>query len=473
MDSFEPYGKDSWSKTGLRDSFEGMKMGKRLGKPLARNKLLQPLPQSATRTISDTPLGFHRGLDLPPPLPGISAVEKLQADQAINPPVSRDSRPLSAQQPRIGTWVAPPLANVQFSAGMSFRKPGESMATPSLWSKPKELFVLPIQMQTAIRELAAECSSERREICDGMRLTVWVMNPDNGETSSPLVEPLAARCPDQTLALEPLDLTIERGSGPSLNLPSLSPLRFGESFRLRDASSAFYLSHSRDDCNSLRWIRLESGEDAADHHNLRFVAHGSELGAPLLFGRPLVVQRVPLPAPSGDDTDSDSSDYDSSESDSERMLRGVGPRRATKQRDPHVTTSTNAQAASSLIVDCGALLSRLTDGGTTFSAAFLPVEHNECNVTISSTQDEAIRSSSGSESEEVRGIDLILSELKTQLQQESTIEEEQRVALERTAHRRAELARQIDEGDKLRQHAKEARATRKAQNGNGGYMCQM
>lgn len=471
MDSFEPYGKDSWSGAGLRDCFEDVNTGKRLRKPLTKNRLLQPLTHTATRNIGDTPLGFQRGLDVPPPLPGGYGVEKVEKVQVVDAiaSVSRDSRPPSAQKPRVGTWVAPPLANVRFSAGMSLRRAGENVTASSVWSKPKEIFVLPLQMQTAVRDLAAETSAERREICDGMRLTVWVVNPENEETSSPLLEPLAARSPDQTLAVEPIDLIIERGSGPCVTSPSVTPLRFGESFRLRDASSVFYLGHG-DDCTSLRWTRLEAGEDAAAHHNLRFAAHGSELGAPLLFGRPIVVQRVPLPPPTGDDADSDSSDYDSSESESDRMLRGVAPRRALKQRAHHDTTSANSQGACSLIVDCDALLSRLADGGSTFSAALLPVEQDE---SINSARDEAIRSSSGSESEETRSLDLILTELRTQLQHESAAEQEQRVALEQTAQRRAELQRQIDEGDKLLQNVREARATRNSQISGSGYMSQV
>merc|ERR1712190_149667 len=96
----------------------------------------------------------------------------------------------------------------------------------------------------------------------------------------------------------------------------------------------------------------------------RFCAHGGELGAALVLGRPVSMQRVLSPAQDGD---SDVSESDSDMSESERILCGLPPKGA-KARACKATSSRQAPARAQI-----GLFSRLADApGGVFSAVWLP-----------------------------------------------------------------------------------------------------
>lgn len=190
---------------------------------------------------------------------------------------------------------------------------------------------------------------------------------------------------DSTLAVEPVELTIERPSEFSAG----GSLRYGECFRLRAKDSMLYLGHGSDS-SGLRWERVHRRELASDRRGLRFAAHGGELGKPLHFGRPLTLQRVASPAPQSDsETDSESEfSAHGSDSETEILLRGVGLRpgpgsarvKRKRRRDGISTNAPESSPSAATGVSRSMLLSRLADAEGGVSVTMLPAEFAlDCN----------------------------------------------------------------------------------------------
>lgn len=369
-----------------------------------RHKLLQPLSQPQTSLLRTSSLGAITGAaPLTQPYPGLGwppRQQDLDARLGSSAPArlgcysgssssSRPgtgnalgfSRPGTASRPRTAGGGPLPIGSVSFPAKLQLRVPGDAATkkgAPSQWATLSDNFVLPLETQGSVRQVSEACGSCRLEVLDGARLSLWALAVQDGSVSSQhVLEPLAARREDSTLAVEPVELTIER----PMESDSGAPLRYGECFRLRVTDSMLYLGHSEDG-PGLRWERVARREMAANCRGLRFAAHGGELGKPLLFGRPMTFQRVASPAPQPDSDSDSESEFSSHGSDSETevLLRGVGLRpgpggaRAKRsQRSTHVHP-TSPSPTSTTGVCRSMLLSRLADVEGGVSATMLPAE---------------------------------------------------------------------------------------------------
>jgi len=223
-----------------------------------------------------------------------------------------------------------------------------------------------------------------------------------------LLEPLAARRLDRTLAVEPIELALERqsssasggGGGGGEGDEGAAPLRYGEGFRLRAAGVAgLYLGHgARGGPASLglHWIKRPAacatldGKAPPPPRGTRFAAHGGELGAPLLFGRPLSLQRVSSPPVSPESSDVEDSE-EGSDSDASgsrghcrrpggccRVARAAAAAAAAKEEEEAKANKAAATAASALLPEADryaaeGLFSRAADVEGVFPATLLPL----------------------------------------------------------------------------------------------------
>lgn len=371
-------------------------------KALLRRKLLQPLvrpPASQAGLVGaqgyaeEAPPSFLRGA-------AVAGVEKtpLRLD-ASAPPADKTSfvppqRPgtggsSSSSRPRTAERSKPPLGAIAFPAHLQLRASGEAPGPLGPFASPGEALVVPLETQDAVRDLVAACSKGKARVCDGACLTAWTLLDASAEATCQLLEPVAARRLDRTLAVEPIELVAERQGSAGAGAGDGGPLRYGEGFRLRAAGcSGLYLGHGGDS-DGLRWLQSPSAarEDLpAAPRGTRFAAHGGELGAPLLLGRPLSIRRVSSPPPS-EASDSDAEepesddDDDGSESDSGQQRRRV---RFQRKALPKAAAS-DASAAKPGNSLCGllpeaaryaqeGLFSRPADQATSpFDVAFLPL----------------------------------------------------------------------------------------------------
>lgn len=219
-------------------------------------------------------------------------------------PPQRPARPPTAERTRV-------LAVVSFPARLQLRGPGEAPGPPGPFSAPGNL-VLTLDTQDAVRELVSACAQGKAEIMDGTCLTAWTA------AQPPELEPLTARRIERTLAVEPIELVAERQGGEG---SSAQVLRYGEGFRLRAAGTrGLYLGHEG---VGTCW---KSAQDLAPPRGTRFAAHGGELGAPLQFGRPVSLRRVPSPPPSEADSDLEYSDDEAGSPSTQEKLVGEEPK---------------------------------------------------------------------------------------------------------------------------------------------------
>lgn len=345
-------------------------------KALMRRKLLQPLPDTAARGQLPRPWEVTP----PPPRPQ-------PAEQSARPPLppsaqkssTTSERPGTGQRPPTGQRPRtaerrPPVGKVGFPSQLNLRGPNEAPNCP--FARPEAL-VLPLDTQQAVRSLAIACSGGRQTISDGVCLTAWVLATQEGVASSDqLLEPLAARRLDRSLAVEPIELVAERqASGSS------EELRYGEGFRLRAAGcTGLYLGHGGGEGGpgGLRWVSAPpsgaADEEQARPRGTRFAAHGGELGAPMVFGSQLSLLRVQSPPPSDAESEYDDSESESgSESDADRL-----PRRPPAAKVP-AKAEEPTQLASPLMPEAGryateGLFARAADTkGGVFSATLLPL----------------------------------------------------------------------------------------------------
>lgn len=396
---------------------------------------------------------------------------------------AQEARPGSASmafvpQVRPGTAprAPPPLGRIGFPARLDLRGPGETVSTPGPWAAPREALVLPLDTQSTVRLLVDVCGAERREVLPGSRLTLWALSEEEGTATS--MEPVAAwRAERGTMAVEPVEFVLERTSGERGG--NAVGLRYGECFRLRAADRELYLGHGSDGGA----LRCSLGGSA--QRGLRFAAHGGELGAPLLLGRPLALQRVRSPEP-----ESASEASSESESESDRSYCSGEPRRQSRRRRSRRPVSSaapegNGAAAATQVPhgtgsagDGGALLSRLADvSDGVFRAALLPPPTpgvragldsilGACSGWSAGYPTEASRAPAKGpeEDDEIFSMDMILTELRRQLREEqSGAAVQKHGSRDQALARVAELEARIAQGERLRSATREALAKNKQQ----------
>mmetsp|Transcript_103328 Transcript_103328/g.267229 ORF Transcript_103328/g.267229 Transcript_103328/m.267229 type:complete len:422 (-) Transcript_103328:203-1468(-) len=375
--------------------------GQASDKALMRRKLLQPLPRAphspSAADIGQLPMPWS---DSCKELAGALPVRPpREAEPSVRPPLApsphrsapSESRPGTSQRPRTGERPRtaerrPPVADVGFPAQLSLRGPKEAANCPFARS---EALVVPLDTQQAIRNIARACARGRRAITDGTCLTAWVVNAQEGAgPAEQLLEPLAARRLDRSLAVEPIELVAERqapGGGTALGQGG-EDLRYGEGFRLRAAGCAgLYLGHSGDGREGLRWVsappaRPDEDEEPPRVRGTRFAAHGGELGAPVVFGGRLSLLRVSSPPLSDDESEyEDSASESGSDSDTERLSRAKRAAANAKANAAPTAQELAQPAASSLMPEAGkyvaeGLFCRAADAKSgVFEATLLPL----------------------------------------------------------------------------------------------------
>lgn len=262
-------------------------------------------------------------------------------------------RPETAERsgrPALGSEIA-------FPAQLHLRSAGEPANSPGFWTRQSGALMLSLQAQHEIRRIAGACSENSVQVSDGAYLTAWAVDSQERDNGPQLLEPLAAHSLHKSLEIEPVEMVLERQHA-STEEDAATPLCYGEGFRLRTKGTDLYLTHAGIG-GALGWARnaQESviGQKIAPH-SLRFTAHGGELGAPVLFCRPISMQRVRSPAP-----DEDSSSE--SEDDSEHFRR---MRKQERKGMPGAMIDRCPQ-------DQEGLFSRLADKGNVFHATFIPL----------------------------------------------------------------------------------------------------
>lgn len=273
--------------------------------------------------------------------------------------------PQASGRPRTAPRVAKPLSRITFPGKLQLRGPNEAAALPSQWAAPRGDLVFPLERQSVVRQLVEECGAEHLEVTNGSHLSAWVMNARECDAAPLVMEPLAASRVDRSLAVEPIEFIIHQP------LKTSRSLHYGEPFRFKAANSDLYLCHGGDE-GGLRWERF-AGKGSCPH-NLRFAAHGGELGAPLLFGRSLKLQRVRSPAPSSEsESETESSD---SESEQHRHCRRQQLTSAKRVAPASEATCSQTLPAPSCEIP-GPLISRLGDTCEMLDVALLPVRHHQ------------------------------------------------------------------------------------------------
>jgi len=352
-------------------------------KALLKRKLLQPLGRPAAGALAGEGYLCDSGLAaLPVPLrvekpPAMPEASRLGPAPLFVPPCRPASASSVSSRPRTAERAARPLPAVSFPAQLRLRAPGEAPGPLGPFAGPGEALVIPLETQDAVKDLAASCSQSKSPIFDGACLTVWTLVDKQKEGS--MIEPLAARRLDRTLAVEPIELVAERQGSAGASGDG-KPLRFGEGFRLRAAGcSGLYLGHGADG-GGLRWVHAavagrEEGSAAAPP-GTRFAAHGGELGASLVFGRPTSLRRVNSPPPS-EDSDESEEEEESEPEDDGRRVRFEAPKSASTKQKAASTAPTSS--AFALLPEAAryaeeGLFSRVADqADSTFPAAFLPL----------------------------------------------------------------------------------------------------
>lgn len=316
-----------------------------LDKALFRRKLLQPLPRiagypSVEGEVESQPLRISWA-DRPPLLPKDSS--KLKTAKAETA-ASFSSRPPS--RPGTANRARPPLSVVAFPARLQLRGPSEAPGPLGPYAAKGDALVIPIATQHAVQDLITACSHGLSQLRDGSCLTAWVVLDGFSEGKCHLLEPLAARRLDRTLAVEPIELVAERQGAIANGGSDSQPLRFGEGLRLRAAGcSGLYLGHSGAQ-GGLCWIQAATNMSASSGPKCtRFAAHGGELGAALMLGQPVSLRRVLSPPVSDSESDEEEEDpY----SDSEFPARSSNVT-ATRLAGNQVNTSSETGLTSSLL----------------------------------------------------------------------------------------------------------------------------
>eukprot|EP00928_Gymnodinium_smaydae_P011819 TRINITY_DN14325_c1_g1_i1.p1 TRINITY_DN14325_c1_g1~~TRINITY_DN14325_c1_g1_i1.p1 ORF type:complete len:447 (-),score=74.29 TRINITY_DN14325_c1_g1_i1:86-1426(-) len=402
---FDLHGFEAWPQGHHLDSSpENIALG---SKALLRRKLqpLQrlppcPYPVDASLVSAGARVAREGGLSVGEALAADLPAGYPSASHRFAPP----ERPQTAERPRTAQRTAPPLAQVAFPARLGLRRPCESAGPVGLWAGRGDDFVLPLDTQRSVRELAIACGEGKREVLQDSRLTIWAVNAEE-------LEPLAARRVDRALAVEPVTLVAESCTAPRAPGAQRARLRYGECFRLRDADTDLYLGHSSEPGGRLRWERLGAGQSPSECRGLRFAAHGSELGAPLLYGRPLSLRRVASPAPPSDTESEDDSEDECS--DEEFMAHRRSLKREAAAKTAASSSCTPVEQAKP--PDVGPLLCRVADTDSMFSVALLPVGAREREVIQQTPEVLTLESPVCSDEEELANIDTILLGLRSQL----------------------------------------------------------
>mmetsp|Transcript_84384 Transcript_84384/g.149225 ORF Transcript_84384/g.149225 Transcript_84384/m.149225 type:complete len:370 (-) Transcript_84384:51-1160(-) len=346
-------------------------------KALLRRKLLQPLARPPV--APPTTEGGYAGQQEVPALEVDRPFDVPFVQTNFAPPNRPATSSTDSGRPRTAQ-SAPALGGVSFPAQLRLRAPGEAPGPLGPFAGPGEALVIPLETQDAVRELVAACRG-RAQVTDGACLTAWSLLDAPSEGSNQLLEPIAARRLDRTLAVEPIELVAERQGSYGAGGDG-APLRYGEGFRLRAAGcSGLYLSHGGDK-GGLRWQQGLGEEVLEAPHGCRFAAHGGELGAALLLGRPLSLRRVLSPPPDSDsESEDDYEDEEScgSESESEhRKVRFQRPRKVSS-KDEGKKAEAKPSATGGLLPEAAryaeeGLFSRLADqADTAFPATFFPL----------------------------------------------------------------------------------------------------
>lgn len=382
MRASEMHGFATWPQASGTPSSSSYPGGIWPEKTLMRKGLLQPLT----------------GVGRPPPLPASSQA----LAERLRPPVplASASRPGTggydnASRPRTSggsisqpSAPAAPLRDISFPSALDLRSAEEAPGARGPFSGRGDQ-VLPLAAQDMVRELlrcSKQCASSEAHVIPGNRFLVWAVQAEHDMAAAAdendsgvvaVVEPVAADRTDSVgLEVHPVELQIERRQA-STSSSSVSPLRYGEGFSFRrvGVGKPQYLCHAGGE--GFRWAAATLEERAVlPPPNSRFTAHGGELGAQLLHGRPTALQRLSSPRrvaqspsqreESDSESDCSSSDCGSSESESERLLRraargAVAPSRRKTRQDLESRRKLNAAAEASSAAGMDGLFSRLAD----------------------------------------------------------------------------------------------------------------
>jgi len=338
-------------------------------------------------------------------------------------------------------------------------------------SKPGEAFVLPLDVQGSVQKCARGCSAQKVEVSGGMHFTAWAVSSDEDSNSASLLEPLVAYRSGRSLAVDLVELVmecctgLENGAASSdVELADKTPLRYGECFRLRAADTGLYLCHDANE-NGLRWQRCDS-KRVAELVGSRFAAHGSELGAPLILGRPFSLQCVASPAPPSDSDSECDSDSASSDSELDALLRGAsgGGRSRSRMKASELVESAGCEVAESLVPDSSqALFSRLADTSSVFSVMFLPVDTPRTLGQHGGASRATAEVLCLDDEREMHNMDGIVAELNREMKEECEAVQQRRTATEQSNQRIAVLENRIAPGEKLLQATRDVVIKRNAQ----------
>lgn len=313
---------------------------------------------------------------------GLAAAAPPRAASPPRPSSGSGERPRTA-----GSRNRPPLGgDVAFPAQLHLRGPGDPSGPQNPFASPGECLVIPLETQYAIRSLAAACGEGRSFVRDGTLLTAWALVSEGSGSAAPhVLEPLAARKVDCTFAVEPIELAVERlGAHYADDVDGQVSLRYGEGFRLRAAGcSTLYLCHGGA-AGGLCWRAPSSGASPSSTPvpppHSRFAAHGGELGAPLLMGRPVLLQRVVSPPPSPEESEVSDSDCDSDGSFAPPPRRCVPRQGSGRSQEPKSKVEVATAAALTQVFlpetrqyQAEGLFSRAGDSGGVFPVTFLPL----------------------------------------------------------------------------------------------------
>lgn len=399
----------SWPRIRRSSSGPGRKLSTgSIDQTLTRRKLLAPL------TTALGPIQQPPRVDLSP---GTDDVEQIAARWFPSPswfpappspcvlerpPPSRHrfnppdrphtaGRPNTADRPRIALLAGAPLGPISFPSRLRLRAHGEQSGTVNPWSNLGEALVLPVEAQRQIRELVA-ASDQQQRVTGGSGVTAWAIGEGEGRGVGllPSLEPLAALRVGDSLAVEPVNLVVERRTAPGCDGDRGSGLRYGEWFRFRAELGPWYLCHEG---GNLSWATTATGpsplgsnacRDGKQARNgsvetqaprgTRFTFHGGELGCPVFHGRRASLQRVrspPPPEPESEYESDDSGPCDDLETDPRRpRLSGrLGHR-------PHEEPVQPVAPEVTLLSTIGGalpLFSRLADAEGGVAVSLLPV----------------------------------------------------------------------------------------------------
>lgn len=326
--------------------------------PLQR-RLLQPLPQTLRPAGAE-----EEGL-----APTFEPQPRPFPERPPLPPGPRlDGRAIGSRQPHCRPPTAErnrrPLRTASFSAPLHLRGPKEAPGPLGPFAASKEAFVLQLETQQEVCQLLTICAEGQLALRSGACLTIWTAAQlEEVSPASAELEPLVAQRVDKTLAVEPVVLVAEKPRGDEA-------IRLGEGFRLRAATvEDLYLGH-RGLKDGLEWkvaVREKDGTLRLPP-NARFAAHGGELGAPLLLGRPLTLRRVHSPPPPEESEE----DEEVSASESSEREHTNQPRQRRQAMTKKRQAASTPRSAAAMAFDEG-LFSRFGDDSKNgFHATLLP-----------------------------------------------------------------------------------------------------